>query len=232
MTVELKRDKEYIKANIERKGGTFYTKKRCTIEFPSWYFDKKLASFQEDISFFGIFAIIIDGKYSVSVISTICRSNPIAIGNIKRGDVEYTQLEFGPGDPILVSENVIKEELKSYDFFNNYFIRSNVPWFMAYDDLAKAMSNLFKYGGSNVGVNPLANELIVSFVTRSEKDPMIYYRQTDMRGPYEFVNLMNLFYSVKSTVNKITGGYFQTGILSALTIEEEKPSSMEVHLKG
>lgn len=57
------------------------------------------------------------------------------------------------------------------------------------------MDNMPKYAGSNLGANYITNEFIVSFITRSASDKGKYYRQTDGKGPYEYVDLMNVFYS-------------------------------------
>lgn len=234
MEEKLTRDPKFISENIELKKGAYYCKKKCAIEFPNWYMDKGMGEFGEEVSFYGIFVIIIDGKYSVSLIPTICRSNPINITSVTREGVEYVRLEFGAGDPILVDENVVQETLLSYDFFKGYIIKANVPWFVEPGDLPKILTNLVRYAGSAVGVNPITNELVSSFITRSKKDPDVYYRQTDMKGPFGYVPLTDLFFSVKNTVNKITGSYMQEGIVSALVKKPtaDEASDFEKHLKG
>lgn len=234
MSKDLKRDKDYIFKNIEDKNNTYYCKEPCAIEFPAWYMDKDMGEFGEEVSFYGIFAIVMGDKYAVATIPTICRSNPINITSVVRDGVEYTRLEFGKDDPILVDYNVVKEVLLSYNFFKSFIIKATIPWFITPEDLNRILTNLVKYGGSNVGINPITNELVVSVVTRDNKDPMKYYRQTDAKGPWVYVPLTDLYYSIKSTVNKITGSYMQEGIVSSLVIKPtaDEASDIEKHLKG
>lgn len=232
METKLTRDPKFIKENIFKKDGKVYTKQKCSIEFPSWYIEKKLAYSEDNMLFYGVCVIIIGDKYSVSRIPTFLRSNPIRVSEIERQGMKFMKMDYGPGDEVLSTVMVVQEEVKSYDYLNNYLIYSRVPWFIEYDDYNFILGHLMKYAGSKVGLNPIANELNTSFVTRSAKDKLIYFRQTNLNVPYVYTDLMNLYYSVKSPVNKISGGYFQTGVVSALAIKSTEPSTAEKHLKG
>lgn len=231
-SILLERDPEFIKKHVSVKNDKVVTNAQTIIEFPQWYFEKGLAFQGEKVSFYGIFAMIIDGKYSVSIIPTTMVANPLILGTIKRGDVEYIQMSFAPGDTILESTDVVKEANKSQNMFKDFFMYSNIPWYVSYEDLAKIMNNLMPYAASRIGANPITNELLTSFVTRDATNPSRYYRQTTMKGDLMFVDIMDKFLSVKGTVNRLAGGYFQTGIVSALADPSEKPSNIEVHLKG
>lgn len=228
----LTRDRDYINKHITKRNGKYYSDVKCAIEYPAWYNDKGMGSMTDEVLFYGIFIIIIDDKYSVSLVPTICKSNPIVIKEVMRNGEKYIRLEFGRDDPI-VNVSVIKETLLSYNYFNNFFIRMNVPWFLNYEDRCKLQGNTVKYAGSNIGINPMINELIVSYVTRSKDNPDIFFRQTDLKGDYGYVDLMNSFYSIKTTTGKLTGSYLQDGIVSALIKKNTGDvTDMERHLKG
>lgn len=227
----LVRDKEFMGKLISIKGDKVYCSKRCSIEFPSWYIDKGLAKFGHDTAFMGICAIVVDNKYCVTTVPTIVRSNPIDMNQIERNGVPYTRLEFGPGDPIYSNTSVVKETLLSYDFFNHFFLRTKVPWFIEYHDMVKLMNNLMKYAGSGVGRSPIGNELTVAFVTRDAKDPLKFYRQTDMKGEYIFVDLMDIYLSVRNTMDRLTGGYYKDALVGSLLAPAQEPTDIEKHLK-
>lgn len=231
---DLKRDPSYIKERLVNKGGKITCKENCVIEFPSWYLEKDMAQMAELVSFFGIFVIIMGDKYSVSLIPVKVTSNPLNITTIERDGVVYTRLEYKAGDEVIHSDSLVQDTLLSYEFYNNFVIYSRIPWFINQLDLNKVFSNLPYYAASNVGDNVMTNELTTSVVTRSAKDPDTYYRQIGSKGPYRFVALTNLFYSVDGTVSKITGSYTQVGILSALTKKPkaEEASDFEKHLMG
>lgn len=228
----LKRDPKYISSLIEMKGESIYCKERCIIEYPSYYNDKGMADESEEVQLYGIFAIIVGDKYSVSTIPTICVSEPIDISEVERDGVKYRQLRFGKGDPIIKSRKVLTISLKAYNFIESFFMRSNIPWYIEYLDLVKCMDNLVKYADSGVGDNMLANELMTSFVSRSPKDKNIFYRQVGSVGEIEYVDIMNLYYSVKSTTNRLAGGYMNNSITSALVNPSTRDTKLDLHMKG
>ncbi len=225
----MKRDPKFISSQLYEKDGKIYTKQKTIIEFPKWYADKDLASLQEVSYVYGLFAMIIGDSYSVSVIPTLCSTVPILVNEVERDGELFTQFVYGKDDPILDNTKVIKKELLSYNFFETYFMYARIPWFMTPDDLVKAMDNLPRYAKSNVGNNFIANELIVSFVTRDKNDKRVFYRQTDGKGQYSYVDLMNVYYSALSTVSKIGGNYFTRGIVSAVIQKEKEPNKLEIH---
>lgn len=229
----LTRDSEYIKKNIYKKDGKFYCKKACSIEYPQWYNEKEMGDIGDQTYFYGICIIIIDDKYSVCTIPTLCKSDPIDVSTIERGEDKFTKLYFGAEDPIMYVD-VIKEVLLSYNFFNNFFIYSRIPWYIEQHDLLKCFNMLLKYGGSQVGANPITTELLVSFVTRVKNDPDIYFRHAKPTEEYGYVDLKNLYYSVKGTVDKIAGSYLQDGIVSALVKQptNKYATDLDMHLKG
>lgn len=231
MKYGLTRDPEYVGKHIIEKNGTFYCTKKCKIEFPTWYFEKEMGEISEDVNFYGIFIIIIDDKYAVSTITTICRSNPINIGSIDRDGVDYTQLEFGVDDPILTTKQVVQETLLSYNYIDRFVVRSNTPWFVEYEDNVRFMNNLYEYGKSNVGAQPLANELIPSFITRDKRNPDLFYRQTNMKNDYMYINLLSPYYGIRSTVGRISGGFLQEGIVGSLVkSDKDEASDLDIHL--
>lgn len=225
------RDKNFMDSLISIKGDKVYCSKRCSIEFPSWYFDKNMGGMGRDISYIGIASIIVDNKYCITTIPTIVRSNPIDMSQVERGGQQYTRLEFGPGDPIFSNTHVVKETLMSYDFFNHFFLRTKVPWFIEYDDMVKLMNNLMYYAGSGVGKSPIGNELAVSFITRDAKNPENFFRQTGMTGEYVFIDLMDVYLSVRNVIDRLTGGYFKDALVGSLLDDPQDPTNLEIHLK-
>lgn len=228
----LKRDPKYIQSLITTKGEKIYCKEKCIIEYPAWYENKGMGGSGEEVSLYGIFTIIVGDKYSVSLIPTLMTSSPIDVSEIERDGVVYKQLKFGNGDPIINNKRVVKYVLKTYDFFETFFMRAKIPWFIEYEDLVSCMDNLVKYAGSDVGKSFVANELITSFVSRSARDKGVYYRQVDGTGEISYVDLMNVYHSVTSTVGKLAGNYLQDSIVSALVQKNEGETKLEKHMRG
>lgn len=224
--IDMKRDKDFIGSKLYREGDKLFCKEKCIIEFPKWYEDKEMATIQDVVDFYGIFAIIIGDTYSVSVIPTLVQSTPIMIKEIERDGIVYNQLIYGKDDCILNNIKVVKMELLSYNFFETFYMYARAPWFIEYEDLLRLMDNLPVYANSNVGGNFISNELTTSFITRSKMDKRIFFRQNGNKG-FEYVDLMNVYYSALSTTNKIAGNYFMESMTSAIVQPEKETTKLE-----
>lgn len=226
------RDPVFVNNKLYVKGEGIYCKEKIIIEYPAWYEEKGLGSSQEVISFYGIAALIIGDKYGVMRIPTFCLSSPIAVGEVERYGEIYKQLLFGKDDCIVNNKMVVKHTIESYNLFETFFMRAREPWYVEYEDLVKIMDNLVMYAGSNVGGNMIANELVTSFITRSKEDKTKFFRELGGKGSYEFVDLMNVYYSPIGTVNKISGNRMGDSIVSALVQENKGETKLERHMRG
>lgn len=222
----MKRDKAFIESRIYIKDDKIYTKEKTIIEFPKWYENKELIDIQDTTYLYGIFAIIIGDKYSVSVIPTLINTTPIIVTEVERENGTYIQFIYGKDDVLIDNINVVKKDLLSYNLFENFFIYAKVPWFIEYDDLIKIMDNLLIYANSNLGDNFIASELVTSFIARTRKDKSVFLRQDPTATP-EFVDLTNVYFSALSTLNRIAGNYFVEGLTSALVQKEKEPTQLE-----
>lgn len=223
----LTRDADFVQSKIYEKDGKLYVKEKTIIEFPKWYEDKELASIQEVAYIYGIFAIIIGDKYSVSVIPTLIPTIPILVNEIERDGIIYTQFVYGKDDCIIENINVVKHDILSYNFFETYFMYAREPWYVEYEDLVKIMDNLVPYAKSNVGDSHISSELVVSYITRDKSNHKKFYRQVEGKVKYEYVDLMNVYSSVFSTTNRLAGGYFTNGMVSSLVQPSKTVSKIE-----
>lgn len=226
----MNRDPKFVAANLEFKDGKVYCKKKTTIEFPKWYEEKELASLQEISYVYGIFAIIIDDKYSVSIIPTLCATVPIMVSEVERNGEVYLQFVYGPGDCILDNDKVVKHSLLSYNFFEQFYTRARIPWYVEYEDMVRIMDNLPRYAGSNVGGNLIANELTTSFITRNAKNKKQFFRQVQ-KGDYEYVDLMNPYFASLSTTTSIGGNYFTQSLTSVIVQKNPNTTKLESHVR-
>lgn len=222
----LKRDKTYIESNIINKDGLYFTKKKLIIEIPSWYRDKSLYDISDNVYVYGVFAFIMDDKYSVSIIPTVLPVNPVMTTEIERNGEKYLQLHFAPNDKIFVNDKTIMHSYLSYNFFEGYYMQAKLPWFIEYEDLVKVLDNTVKYAGSNLGANYIVNEVVTSFIARQEQDKKLFYRQNP-KSNISYVDIMDVRYSALNTVSKLAGNYFDESLTSALLQKEKSPTTLE-----
>ena len=221
------RDTKVIKSILYEKDNKIYTKEKLIIEFPKWYEDKELLSLGDQTYLYGVFALIKDNFYSVSTIPTLIQVSPTIIIEIKKGEEIYTQFIFGENKVVIENTQVVKQELLSYNMFSQFFLNAKIPWYIGYDDLVKIMDNLPEYAKSQLGDNWIANELVVSFITRYKENKAIFHRQK-VEEDYDFVDLNNVYYSAISTLNKLAGNYFSESLVSALVQKEREPTKLEM----
>ena len=222
----MKRDKDFIQSQIYVKDGKIYTKEKTIIEFPKWYENKELLDIQDVTYLYGVFAIIIGDKYSVSVIPTLINTTPIIIREVERENGTYIQFVYGKDDVLIDNTTIAKKDLLSYNIFENLFIYAKTPWFIEYEDLIKILDNIYPYSNSNLGNNFVATELVTSFIARTKKDKSVFLRQ-DPNAQADYVDLTNVYFSALSTLNKVAGNYFTEGLTSALVQKEKEPTKLE-----
>ena len=231
--MNLVRDPDYINSlmSIEkREGGAVSLSKKAIIEFPSWYEDKGLLEIGDRMNLYGVFAIIVDGKYAVSVIPTWLVTSPVMVKTVERDGEEYTQFIYGPGDSLIESTRAVKKDLLSYTFFEAHVVRAKMPWYLGYEDLVRVFDRLEPYAKSKLGNSYVASELVCSFIARQPSDKRKFYRQLP-KGKPEYVDLMNVYYAATTTLTKIGGNQFMAGLTAALVQKEKKPSKLEKHVR-
>lgn len=223
--MQLTRDKNFIQKNLYVKDNQIYTKEKTIIEVPKLYETKNLISIKDEINVYGIFAIIMNDKYSVSLIPTLLTTTPIDINEIDRNGETYLQFLYGKDSVLINSTNVIQYELMVFDFFEMFFLQAKIPWFIEYEDLIKILDNSEKYAKSKLGSNYIATEIIVSYITKLKEDKTKFYRQNPNKE-YAYVDLMDVYHSVQGTLLKLAGNYFTESLTSAIVQKEKEPTKL------
>jgi hypothetical protein len=86
-------------------------------------------------------------------------------------------------------------------------------------------------------LHALPLELIIGTIARSNKDLYTYYRSTlqtqqDLKTkPVVYVPFKSVSYSATSTAGKIMGSYFDEGLTSALTNDNNGSEGVEIVLR-
>ena len=107
---------------------------------------------------------------------------------------------------------------------------------MEYEDLGKLLDTSKELANSDVGKNQDVIEFIVSMISRNKNDRTINIRHIlnsykDLHD-ISYVPLSSVFYSVNTTINKLSGSYFNDGIVSALVKKTDDTSEIEKILRA
>ena len=102
-------------------------------------------------------------------------------------------------------------------------------------DLINIRKTVKKHANSDLAENYEIFELLVSAITRYEKDKRIYYRQVLKDNPqakYSFIPLKSVYYAASNTLNKLAGAYFSQGVASALVNPTQNVEHVEKLLRA
>jgi len=220
------RNKSLIQKHITLQNNQYVTDTLTILEFPKRYLDKDLATLGAKTYVYGVFALIIGDAYSVSLIPSFIETNPLYIKEILRDNVEYVQFYYGKDMPVIENTQVIRNKVYTYNILEEFYLRGNVPWYIAYDDLNTIFNNMLAYADSAIGSSKLTNEIITSYITRDIIDKHLYHRLSK-KPDYTYIALDDIYYATLGTVNKLSGSYFDKGLVSALVQPEKSPTKLE-----
>lgn len=236
----MKRNPNYIISNLfETKEHTLLTRKECIIQFPKRYVERKMADIGVGTFVFGFLIIIMEDQYSVMTVPSLFKTNPSRISTVTIDEVEYYNFHYAAGGVVFENTQVVKKDALIYNMMEEFILKGNVPWYLSYEDLAKAFDKAKAYAGSDVAKNYAILEAITAFLSRSKKDRTIQYRhsvntlQEVQKSPPDYIGLYgNVFYAAPGTVNKLAGSYFQDAIVSALVQPSDNINHVEQILRA
>ncbi|TXG83288.1 MAG: hypothetical protein E6R13_04065 [Spirochaetes bacterium] len=150
---------------------------------------------------------------------------------------DHFEFTFEKGSQISPNVNLVVNDTLVYHIYDEIVAKGHVPFFFSYEDLGKLFVTAETHGGIKLASNNVPLEMIATAISRSTKDPMIYYRHVinDIRDQYkvkpEFIAFRNVSYGATNTTAKLMGAYFEEGLLSAFANPSKHPEPVETILR-
>jgi hypothetical protein len=125
-----------------------------------------------------------------------------------------------------------------YKIYDEIISKGRVPWYLGYLELGQIFDTAGYHAGANIGKNQEVTELIISMISRSEKDRNKYYRTTIqsldelMTNRPAFIPLRSVQYAATNTTNKLAGSYFSDALVSALVNPSDRVERIESLLRA
>lgn len=233
------RDAARVHKAIERTvEGSFVALKPVKVYIPARFPQRDLAVFEDEITFVGICAIVVDDKYYAA--SRICaplRSEPSLVSSAVIDDVEYIEMHYEPGDRVICSEDLVMIDNLLYRIYDEIIAKGRVPWYMSYHEIGGLFETSRKHAGVRIGKTPTVMEIIASAIARDSDDLRRYYRQTietyedTALSPPTIIPLRNISYGATNTIAKITGSRFDEGMTSAIVNPGDRVEQTEKILR-
>jgi len=233
------RDAARVHKALEKTSeGSFVALKPVKVYIPSRFPQRDLATFEDEITFVGICAIVLDDQYYMA--SKICapiRSEPTLVNSAVIDEVEYIEMHYEPGDRVICSDDLVMIDNLLYRIYDEIIAKGRVPWYLSYTELGGIFQTSLKHAGVRVGKAPTVMEIIAAAICRDSDDLRRYYRQVvetyeDItQSPPTYIPLRNVSYGATNTIAKITGSRFDEGMTSAIVNPGERVERTEKILR-
>lgn len=231
---KLKRDPSKVLATFsEINDKTLVTKTGCKIYVPSRFVEHDLASLGAEVYVIGILTIVAEGCYSSMMVCAMIKIDPAETNRVQVDGDEYLEFVFYPGSVVIPNLYLAKTDTLVYKIYDEIIAKAKVPVYLTYFDLAKLFDTARKHAGANVGYYKEVTELLISLSARSSKNRKMYYRQVMLSthdfitNPPYYASLKDVTLSATNTTNKLSGGYFRNGTISAINTPSERVERLE-----
>jgi len=236
---DLKRNSNLIKSKLKTVGNTIITNTDLSILVYHKFVDKEMTILDNICKVMGIMAIIDnDNNYAIMTVPGIMSVEPNEIEDVEIDGEHYYKLVISKGDALISDTTIVKDTGNVYKVFDLLILKGKVPFFLNYEDMLAIFKNLPEFTGTKIGKDTLPFEIFIAMIARDKNDPTKDFRLTvkthndAIKESPKWVGLTNIYYSFGSTLSKIAGSYFKTGVLVAAVNKNKKPTKLEKILKG
>lgn len=222
---KLKRDASVKSQIIQVLDNALIAKKPLQIHIPFRYQAAKLASVGKEFYTVGIFAIVYEGVYMVSNVTSLIQLTPDSIYSEKINNEEYYVLHFEAGSVIAPRLDLVVDDDIAYKVYDELIGKAKIPWFCNYEDVSKCMADVHYYSKLKLSSSNAVFELLVASIARDRNDTQKYYRETidkieeQETNPPVILPFRSVIVGTTNTMGKLIGSYFDEGLVSALTYE-------------
>ena len=237
---KLIRDPKRVQAYLEElPNGSLVCKKPVKIYIPARFAERGLAQIGIETYIVGIYAIVVeDVYYGVSLVNAMLPIEPTSTLKMQIEGDEYYEFSFDAGSVVVTSTDLVKTDVLVYKIYDEIISKGRVPWYLGELELGKIFDTAQYHAGANIGANQEVTELIVSMISRDEKDRNKYYRTTitdlselETKRP-AFIPLRSVQYAATNTTNKLAGSYFGDALVSALVNPADRVERIESLLRA
>ena len=232
---KLKRDASKIKSRLKVIGKVVVADGDIDIMFPEYYHNAKLVSMGQYVNVYGLIVFITNGYYSVLNIPIFLDLKPHENETVMVDDVPYKLYSFKKGETVIVSTDLIVNDQFMYNEFNMLILQGKVPWYLNDADVSNIHRGAKEFASNNIGDNPVTMELLSSMVFRNGKkktEQLRYVKGADRNVKPNHVGLKNVSFGLNNNINKITGGYLNGGLTSAINVKATSVSGVEKVLRS
>lgn len=219
-----------LKQLVKQKDTSMYCKVPCSIIVPKDWLNTRLCQVDNAISVVGILMLKVGKDYTVwNIPSTLelgmCEPEVITIDK-----VECLEFKYGAGEIVVKELMAPVSNTLPYVITDNIVKKGSVVPYLTYDDFLTIPLNFPYYCSLRIPEVPYAN-IYMGYVCRMANDPR---KRASLSKDNSYLNIpLNAVHlSVENTTNRISGGYLDPSIQSALLNKTDKASMSEIILRS
>ena len=230
----LKRNPSYIHGILSEDGESLIALKPLKIYIPEHYQSANLANISDTITLVGIFGIVSDGQYAISIADAMVTTVPTSLTVVTSGNEKYYEFSYEKGDKIITNINLIRVNTLILVIYQEFISKANIPWYFTYNDISALFETSILHANANLRIDNAVIELMVSAISRQRQDKKSFFRHdpklTNINIP-AYIPLSSVAYQATNTFTKLAGGYFNEGMVSALVNPSGSNESVEMLLR-
>lgn len=219
-------------------GKPVVAKRKVTIQFPARFREIDLAKIGTQTYVFGLFAIILEsGEYAVCNINSYIELGPWSFEKELIDGEEYFNLVFEEGGVVFKTLDLVCRPSLVYKAIDEFVFKGKVPWYVGYEDMGKLFDTAKEFAKTRADIIPSVTEFLAAYCARDKSDRSKFIRETAQSYPdfdknLSWVPMRSVYWSAPGTVNKLSGAYFQDGIVSAIVNPSERVEKIESILRA
>lgn len=234
-----KRNPEIIKSKISSADGkSMVAKDDLFILVPQRFAAKGLLKLGTEVEFVCMYCIFDKaGNYAVSNVPGFLATIPDRTYIETIDEVGFYKFQYNKGSVIFGSMIIAKDDTLVFKIFDEYLQRGNIPWYYNYDDALGILERVQKYTGLGVGQRSEVSHFMLSLLSRDPSDRKKYYRHgiksySTVATMYpKYVPMKSVNDVANNTLSKLTGSYFNDGVIGALISPSDKADKIEELLR-
>ena len=223
---------------LDLPGKPVIAKSKITIQVPARFREIGLAKVGAQTYIFGLFALILEtGEYAVCNVNAYLELGSASVEKETIDETEYYNFTFEKGAVVIRTKELVARPALVYRAIDEFVFKGKIPWYMDYDDMGKLFDTAKSYAKSRADILPSVTEFIAAYIARDKDNRIKFLRETaqtyeDFDKRLKWVPMQSVYWSAPGTVNKLSGAYFQDGIVSALVNPSERVEKIEGILRA
>ncbi len=222
---DFKRNLNLITKHLVKKPTGMFCKVDAKIYFPTRYVEANLVMLDDYIYFYGLAMLVIGKEHAVIRTPALLKTSTDSLKTVMVDDTEMFELSYLAND-LMFETKIVQNGTLAYYSLNEFIIKGKIPSYVTQNDLTILYSKSNKFNGISLFDDPIKIEILTSVIARNKDNPNENYRH-NLKGEMRWVGLGDKNYGYPDNLARLSGGYLDNALTTALTDDPTEQTSLE-----